>query len=97
MKITEHQTIPKIVKLPENRAAETLPEKTSSAHGGHDRVSLSPQARELLKAQQSLAALPDVREDKVSEIKARVDGGRYHIDSEAIAAKMIREAFPEDE
>jgi negative regulator of flagellin synthesis FlgM len=62
-----------------------------------DRVSLSPQARELLNAQRALAAIPDVRAEKVEEIKTRIADGSYRIDSEQIAGKMIRESLPDDE
>ena len=93
MKIGEHQAARHIVKISKNATAEAPAEKNSVAQKG-DRVSFSPQARELIKAQKALAALPDIREDKVAEIKARIEEGRYHIDSEGIAAKMIRENFP---
>ena len=96
MKIRDHQTIPKVVKFPKTSSANAPAAKPSGAPGV-DRVSLSPQARELLKAQQSLASLPDVREDKVAEIRTRLEAGDYRIDSEAIAEKMIREGLSGDE
>jgi len=96
MKITDDPTPIKLVKLPDNSAAESRPEGPSPAHR-KDRVSLSLQARELLKAQKALAAIPDVRADKVEAIKARIADGTYRIDSEQIAAKMIREALSDDE
>ena len=92
MKISDPQPLQKVVKLPQTTPADTAGAKPHGAPGG-DRVSLSPQARELLKAQQSLASLPDVREDKVAEIKARLEAGDYRIDSEAIAENMISEAL----
>lgn len=96
MKISDHHTIHKVVKLPKTSPAGTPAAKPSGAPRD-DRVSLSPQAREILKAQQSLASLPDVREDKVAEIKSRIEAGDYRIDSDAIAEKMIREAFTDDD
>lgn len=96
MKITDDPTPIKVVKLPDNRAAESRPEGSSPVRR-KDRVSLSPQAQELLNAQKALAAIPDVRAEKVEAIKARIADGTYRIDSEQIAAKMIREAFPDDE
>lgn len=95
MKIRDHQTIHKVVKLPKASPGDT-PTGNAVAPGG-DRVSLSPQARELLKAQHALASLPDVREDKVAEIKKRLEAGDYRIDSDAIAGKMIREALSDDD
>ena len=96
MKVTDDQTSAKLVKLSDNRAVESRPDSPSPARRG-DRVSLSPQARELLNAQKALDAIPDVRTDKVEETKARIADGTYRIDSEQIAAKMIREALPDDE
>lgn len=90
MKINDGQAANTIVKIAKKAGAETLAKKQPAAQPG-DKVSLSPQARELIKAQQALANLPDIREDKVAAIKARIDEGRYHIDSEGIAAKMIQE------
>jgi negative regulator of flagellin synthesis FlgM len=96
MKITDSQTPAKLIKVSDNRAAESHPKDSSPARR-RDRVSLSPQARELLKAQRLLAAIPDVREDKVEEIKARIADGTYRIDSDQIAAKMIREVLSDDD
>jgi negative regulator of flagellin synthesis FlgM len=96
MKINDDPTPDKLVKLSDNRAAEHCPEGPSPAHR-KDRVSLSPQARELLSAQRALAAIPDVRAEKVAEIKARIADGSYRIDSEKIAAEMIRQTLSDDE
>ncbi len=96
MKINEHQSVRNIVNISKNSAAQSSAQKFPAAQPG-DRVSLSPQARELMKAQQALANLPDCREDKVAELKARIDEGRYRIDSEGIAAKMIREGLSEQD
>ena len=94
MKIGEHQATSTIVKISRDSAAESSAKKPSAARPG-DHVSLSPRARELISAQRALAALPDIRDDKVAEIKTRLDEGRYHIDSEGIAAKMIQEGLSE--
>lgn len=96
MKIDEHQAVRNIVKISKNSAAQSSAQQFPAAPSG-DRVSLSPQARELMKAQQALANLPDIREDKVAELKDRIDEGRYRIDSEGIAAKMIREGLSEQD
>ena len=95
MKIDDNPTVPKIVKLPANRSVDCPQEKPDHVRDS-DRVTFSSQARELLEARRLLAGMPDVREEKVAEVKARIDGGRYRIDSEAIAEKMIRELFPEE-
>ncbi len=62
-----------------------------------DRVHLSPRAREYHKARQALATLPDEAPEKVQMIRDRIQNGRYRIDADEIAAKMIREALTSDE
>ena len=61
-----------------------------------DRVSLSPRSREFAAARRALEAIPDVRADKVAELKARIEAGTYRIVGTAVADKMIRDAFPDD-
>ena len=92
MKITDTQSIAKLARLQRAHATESRPDSQSPVNKA-DCVTLSPQARELLSAQQKLAEIPDVREEKVQEIKTRIANGSYRVDSEEIADKMIREAF----
>ena len=40
-----------------------------------------------------LDTLPDVREEKVAQIKQRIEEGSYEIDGKKIAEKMIGEAL----
>ena len=96
MKISEHHSVAKMLGLHTNRTAKVSADGIPPGKS-NDRVSLSPQARELKEAQRLLADMPDVREDKVREIKQRIEEGHYRIESETIAAQMIREAFPENE
>lgn len=66
---------------------------TTNASAGEtgDRVSLSPEA--LLRTEAFSAAMnaPEVRAEKVAEIKARVNAGEYEIDSRAIASGLLTE------
>ena len=57
-----------------------------------DKVALSPEAKQIQDAKKRLDSLPDVREDKVAEIKGRIEAGTYTIDGEKIAFKMVRES-----
>ncbi len=62
-----------------------------------DNVHLSPRAREFQKARQDLATLTDEASEKIQGIRDRIQSGRYRIDADEIAAKMIREALASDE
>jgi negative regulator of flagellin synthesis FlgM len=58
-----------------------------------DKVALSPEAKQIQDVKKRLDSLPDVREDKVAEIKEQIEAGTYTIDGEKIAFKMIRESI----
>jgi negative regulator of flagellin synthesis FlgM len=74
-------------------------EKNTTAQGvknpeaSGDKVELSALSREMQKINDVLEMTPDVRAERVSELKAAIQEGRYNIDSEAVADKMIRETL----
>lgn len=55
-----------------------------------DQVSVSRQAGEILKARQAIDALPDVREDRVADIRARLQSGAYTLDDDAVAEAIVK-------
>ena len=61
-----------------------------------DRVQLSPAAMEISRAKKELEAIPEVREEKVAEIRARIENGAYTMNREKIASKIIEEALLND-
>lgn len=54
-----------------------------------DRVSLSSESRELQAAKDAVAAVPDIREEKVAAIKTAIESGSYEINPGGIAEKMV--------
>lgn len=54
-----------------------------------DKVEISSFAKELQSAKQMVNAAPDVREEKVAEIKDKLAKGTYNVDSETFADKML--------
>ncbi len=71
-----------------NRAADSA---SAPARDGGDRVSLSPEARLRTEAFSTAMNAPDVRAEKVAELKARVESGEYQVDAASVAAKLLRE------
>lgn len=72
---------------------------TTSAMNKNYGVELSDKAKtraaEQKKAFDIAKNTPDVREDRVAELKAKIQAGTYEIDSGKIADGMLREAFME--
>ena len=69
-------------------------EKTSEAKGG-DSIELSNASKQIQNAKSAVQGLPDVRLERVTEIKSALDGGEYHVESEKIARKMVNESLSE--
>ena len=61
-----------------------------------DTVALSNAAKNIQEAQKQLAAIPDVREDKVAQLKEQIENGTYEIDEEKIADKMLKDSLLND-
>jgi flagellar biosynthesis anti-sigma factor FlgM len=63
-------------------------------------VNLSGQAKEMadarLKAMEIARNTPDIREDRVAELKAKIQSGEYKVSSEDIADGMLREAIKDE-
>jgi len=68
-------------------------EEDTSSFAGDDKVELSSQAMDLKKMQQQAMSTPDVRTEKVDNIKLQVDNGNYKINTEQIAEKLIQEGL----
>lgn len=58
-----------------------------------DTVALSDAAKTLQRAEKALADVPDVREDKVADIKNQLAQGTYRVDGQKIAFNMIKESI----
>lgn len=68
-----------------NAPAETMETERSQ----DDRVSLSDESREMQAAKDAVAASPDIRQDRVNEIKMAIESGDYQMDPAKIAEKMM--------
>lgn len=58
-----------------------------------DAVVLSGKGKEASVITKALKDLPEVREDKVSELKAKIASGSYDVSGKKIAEKMVSSAL----
>jgi flagellar biosynthesis anti-sigma factor FlgM len=54
-----------------------------------DTVEISSESRALARARQAVDAAPDVRADRVAEIKKRIEDGTYSVSPDLLAKKML--------
>ena len=52
-------------------------------------VNLSTASKEAQTAREVIASEPDVREDKVAELRERIESGNYTVDNKAVADKIV--------
>jgi len=69
--------------------ATTPDHKPDKTEARADTVVISDAAKRIQEATRQLEEIPDVREDKVAQLKAQVENGTYEINAEKIADKMI--------
>lgn len=55
------------------------------------KADLSARGKEFARAKAAASGAPDVREEKIAELKRRIAAGKYNVDSDAVADKMVNE------
>jgi negative regulator of flagellin synthesis FlgM len=58
---------------------------------GSTKSEISSRAKEMSKAKNLASQAPDVREAKVEELKRRIAAGKYNVDADAIADRLMSE------
>jgi negative regulator of flagellin synthesis FlgM len=78
------------------RTYAVVSENAVSHTGRAANVDISDRAQEVQRITQLIKDLPDVREDRVRELKAQVENGTYNVSSEDIADLIIRRALADN-
>ncbi|MDR2745271.1 MAG: flagellar biosynthesis anti-sigma factor FlgM [Desulfovibrio sp.] len=78
-------------KNAETQARAAAERVDGAASQGGDRVSVSQDALLMTEARRAAQNAPDVREDKVEELRIQVANGTYKPDSRLAAENLIRE------
>jgi negative regulator of flagellin synthesis FlgM len=86
----EHQTL--LTEATDKRRIDALESRQSEAASDTthtDRVSLSQASKEMQLAKNAVADAPEIREEKVMQLKQAIADGRYEINPEKIADKLV--------
>jgi negative regulator of flagellin synthesis FlgM len=60
---------------------------------GKDVFALSEEGKDFQTALSALSKVPDIRYEKVQEIKQKLQSGTYNISAQELADKMVESAF----
>ena len=76
-------------------AAENLTRKPDQKSYSGDVVQLSSNSRLASRSLELAKGAPDVRQDKIDDIKTRLSSGTYSVSGQAVAESMIRKSITE--
>jgi negative regulator of flagellin synthesis FlgM len=83
------QTAQNVQKPPAADAKDKASQSTNA--GPSDRVNISDRSKEIADITAATNQLPDIRTDKVQQIKQSVEAGTYTVDPSKIAASMLKD------
>ncbi len=72
------------------RSSRAQKTKKQTIDEGGD-ANISNRAKEFAKAKEVATAAPDIREKKIAELKKRIAEGKYKVDHEAVAERLVEE------
>lgn len=71
------------------KATKPAKAQGSSSIGTRDQVQISQAGRDYQIAKQAVSQAPDIRKDKVAELKSRIAAGEYQVSADDFASKLI--------
>lgn len=92
IKIADYQNRPVQTgaEKPVSRAGDAASNPAESPVAGASPVRITDQARQLASLEQAVQSLPVVNEARVAQIRLALEEGRYEINPERIADKLLR-------
>lgn len=68
-------------------------DKQNSAAVESDAVSISEKGKDVSEMTRTLKEMPDVRADKIADLKERIANGTYNVSGKDIASKIVNTAL----
>ena len=85
MRIEAYNQVAQLYKT--NKTSTTRPASASAM--GRDEVQISSFGRDYQIAKKAVAEASDIREDRVAQLKERLDSGNYNVDMNDFANKLL--------
>ncbi len=79
--------------IEKNEKVDSNTKKTSVETQLNEDVQFSDRAKNIKQVQQILKTTPDIRQEKIDQIKSDLDKGTYSVEGKKIADKMLKEAL----
>lgn len=85
MRIEAYNQIAQVYKMKKTGVAAS----TENVSASRDEVQISSFGRDFQIAKQAVAEASDIREDRVAELKDKVNSGNYKVDTADFASKLL--------
>ncbi|UQZ89291.1 flagellar biosynthesis anti-sigma factor FlgM [Deltaproteobacteria bacterium Smac51] len=85
----------KVTGDPREKAAQNNSEAPRAEEAKNDVVQLSDRSRMAARATELATTAPDVRTDKVEDLRTRINAGTYNISGQTVADSMLRKSITE--
>jgi negative regulator of flagellin synthesis FlgM len=90
------KTIQDRIKV-DDKTASTKSQNETSSTGGAEHIAISSKAKDIQKATEAVNASPDIRIEKVNQIKEQIANGTYRVSSDHLAEKILENIITESE
>ena len=77
----------------ESESVSQSPRKEQGGASPTESVKLSHTAKEIQKIREIVEATPEIRTDKVGQLKREIETGSYSVNADKIAERMLRESL----
>lgn len=89
MKIYDVSKVQRVMKAYDKNIKKT--EKVNKSTFKEDKIEISDEARYIQTAMKAFKELPDVRDDKVKDIKKEISEGTYNPSAKDVVEKMLKD------
>jgi negative regulator of flagellin synthesis FlgM len=94
----KNKTVQDRVDVAGKKSANQKPEATAAGQAsGGEQIALSAKAKGIQKTLETVQTSPDIRSEKVAEIKSQIADNTYQVDSQALAEKILQEIITESQ
>lgn len=81
--------------MPREAVPETEEPESSGPTPEADSVALSS-THQMRDMKEALSAMPDIRVDRIDNVRTRVEDGSYHVESDKLARKVVDNVLSEE-
>lgn len=92
----KNKTVQDRVDVAGKKPAHQKSESAGQVPGG-EQIDLSAKAKGIQKTLETVQTSPDIRSEKVAEIKNQIANNTYQVDSQALAEKILQEIITESQ